>query len=312
MSKIDDFYKNEFNDKGFVIDEENKSYCSIGTTWKLKEEIGHGTYWIYSQNNLFDIKIHNFYFHNDFILTFELPECLSITQYKSISGEELSPYRRLEAGSIQTFIGGYKPYKVLIHKNIPIQSIGIEIMPEYYEDYLKKQFPEEQLNPIEAFQLIDQTFDFPEMTKLLYQIKNYKGEGLSAKLFYEGKVNEAMSLIIDYKKKNTANQTDLKLSDNDIEQLKTLTSYINDHYAKNMTIDELSKIACMSKTKLQKIFKVYHSLTITEYIQQRRMSHGEYLLSNTNMPIGQIAQSVGYHKASRFSELFKKKYWFTS
>ena len=30
-----------------------------------------------------------------------------ITQYDSISGEELSPYRRLSAGCIKTFIGGY-------------------------------------------------------------------------------------------------------------------------------------------------------------------------------------------------------------
>lgn len=31
--------------------------------------------------------------------------------------------------------------RVLIHKNIPIRSIGVEIMPAYYEDYLKKQYP---------------------------------------------------------------------------------------------------------------------------------------------------------------------------
>ena len=72
------------------------------------------------------------------MLEFSLPECLSITRYDSISGEELSPYRRLSAGCIKTFIGGYTPYKALIHKNIPIRSIGIEIAPAYYGDYLKK------------------------------------------------------------------------------------------------------------------------------------------------------------------------------
>jgi len=306
MSAIEDFYKNELNDRGFLLDKHNQDYNSVGKTWKLTSEIGKGYYWIYSQNNLFDIKIHDFSLNKDSILTFELPECLSITQYESISGEELSPYRRLEAGSVQTFIGGYKPYKVLIHKDIPIRSIGIEIMPEYYEEYLKKQFPEEQLNSVEVFQFIDKTFDFPEMTKLLHQIKNYRGEGLAAKLFYEGKVNEAMSMIIEYKRKNMSNDNHQKLTSNDIEQLKTLAAYINDHYANTITIDELSKIACISRSKLQKIFKKYYSMTITEYIQQRRMSHAEYLLSHTSMNIGQIAESVGYTKASRFSELFKK------
>ena len=43
-----------------------------------------------------------------------------ITRYDSISGEELSPYRRLSAGCIKTYVGGYKPYQVIVHKNIPV------------------------------------------------------------------------------------------------------------------------------------------------------------------------------------------------
>ena len=74
------------------------------------------------------------------MLEFDLPECLSITRYDSISGEELSPYRRLSAGCIKTYVGGYKPYQVIVHQNIPVRSIGIEITPAYYEDYLKKQY----------------------------------------------------------------------------------------------------------------------------------------------------------------------------
>ena len=82
-----------------------------------------------------------------------------------------------------------------------IQS-GIIIHSDLLLEYLKKQFPDEYLNPVETFKFIDKTFDFPEMTKLLHQIKNYRGEGLAAKLFYEAKLNDAMSIIIEYKKKN--------------------------------------------------------------------------------------------------------------
>ena len=52
-------------------------------------------------------------------MEFHLPEALSITQYESISGEELNPYRRMSAGCIKAFIGGYKPYKAIIHKKSP-------------------------------------------------------------------------------------------------------------------------------------------------------------------------------------------------
>ena len=46
-------------------------------------------------------------------------------QFDSISGEELSPYRRLEAGGVKSFIGSYSTYKVLIHKKF--RSVLLEL-----------------------------------------------------------------------------------------------------------------------------------------------------------------------------------------
>ena len=307
MNNIIDFYKEQFDEKGFIPAPDNQSYCNIGSTWKFSDEIGGGYFWIYSVQDLYSIKIHDFFFHKDTIMEFSWPECLSISQYDSVSGEELSPYRRLEAGSIKSFIGGYKPYKVLIHKNIPVKSVGIEIMPAYYEGYLEKQYPDEYISPQKAFSSVGQTMNFPEMSKLLKQVKDYRGEGIAASLFYEGKVAEAVALTIEWNKRNLERrEVERRLSAKDIEGLKTITLFLNDHYAQDITIEELTKIACMGATKLQSTFKQYNGCTITEYIQQRRMGQAEYLLANTDFNIGQVAKTVGYSKASRFAELFRK------
>lgn len=304
---IEGYYKGKFTEEGFLPDQNNRAYCKIGSTWKLSNDIGEGTFWIYGQKNLFDIKIHDFFFHQDTALEFDMPECLGIMQYESISGEELSPYRRLEAGSVKSFIGGYEPYKALIHKKIMIRSVGIEIMPTYYEGYLKKQYPGEYTSPQEAFAAIGQTTDFPEMARLLNKVKIYRGEGMAAKLFFEGKVAEAVSLIVEWNK-STKNKREAQhhLSKQDIRQIEMITSFLNDHCAQEIFLDQLVKIACMGTTKLQTTFKQYHGCTITAYVQQRRMSQAEYLLANTELSIGQIAETVGYSKASRFSELFRK------
>ena len=137
MNTVEAYYEEQFTKRGFLPTLDNYDYCNLGSTWKLSDSIGAGTFWFYGQQDLFDIKIHDFYFHQDTVMDFSWPECLSITQYDSISGEELSPYRRLEAGIIKSFVGGYKPYKILIHKKIPIRCVGIEIMPAYYEEYLQ-------------------------------------------------------------------------------------------------------------------------------------------------------------------------------
>ena len=122
---IEQYYAPLLKGHGFIPDPDNQQYGSLGISWKLSPEIGEGSYWTYGQKDLYDIKIHNFSFHEDSLLEFSLPECLSITRYDSISGEELAPYRRLSAGCIKTYIGGYSPYRVLIHKNIPIRSMEI-------------------------------------------------------------------------------------------------------------------------------------------------------------------------------------------
>lgn len=304
---IENYYKGEFAEKGFLPDVENQAYCKIGSTWKLSHEVGEGSFWIYGQEDLFDIKIHDFAFHQDFMLQLEMPECLGIMQYESISGEELSPYRRLEAGSVMSFISGYNPYKALIHKKIPVRSVGIEILPSYYEDYLRKQYPGEYASPQDAFAAIGQTATFPEMSRLLGQVKHYRGEGMAAKLFFEGKVAEAVSLVVERSRQSKQRKDAKKrLSPQDIQQMEVITLYLNDHYVRDTSIEQLVRIACMSATKLQATFKQFHGCTITEYIQQRRMSQSEHLLANTELTIGQIAQSVGYSNASRFAELFRK------
>lgn len=306
-NKIEDFYVTQFAERGFTPAPNNLDYCEVGTTWQLNDNIGTGTFWIYNRQNLFDIKIHDFYLNEDTILDFNWPECLSIMQFDSISGEELSPYRRLEAGSVKSFIGGYSTYKVLIHKKIPIRTVGIEIMPAYYEDYLKEQYPDEYANPLKAFEAVGQTADFPEMSRLLKQVEAYRGNGISAGLFYEGKVAEAISLIVEWSRlQQQRKEVRKKLSAQDVQQLENLTLYLNDHCIQDIPLKQIVRISCMSARKLQTAFKEYHGCTITEYIQQRRMSQAETLLAKTDLSIGQVAQSVGYTSASRFAELFRK------
>ena len=199
-----DYYNTLLSESSFIPAPCCGNFSPAGNCWILLPKLGGGYYWLYAQKNLFDIKIHDFFFCNDFMLNFDIPEGISITRYDSISGEELNPYRRLSAGNIQTFVGGKQNYKAIIHKRIPIHSVGIEIFPAYYEDYLKRQYPDEYFDLSAAFQCVDQAADFPAMSKLLFEIENYRGDGIAAALFYEAKVTEAIALVVDNQKKQAA------------------------------------------------------------------------------------------------------------
>ena len=302
---ITEYYNPLLEKSSFLPAACGERFCGAGSCWRLSPALGEGDYWIYAQKDLFDIKIHNFYFHEDFFLNFDIPECISISRYDSISGEQLNPYRRLSAGTIQTIVGGGRQYKALIHRRIPVHSVGIEIFPAYYEDYLKKQFPEEYFDLSAAFSSVDQSENFPAMSKLLFEIESYRGEGMAAGLFYEAKVAEAIALVAN-EQKNQSRKAERPLSPGDLAGLENVVSYIGDRYAFDIPLEWLAGIACMSATKLKNCFKRWQGCTVTEYVQARRMSQAEHLLIDTDFTMGQIAQMIGYSTSSRFAELFRK------
>lgn len=290
---------------GFQPAAENHPFCPSGKCFQLSPSLGNGVYWVYGQRDLFDIKIHDFYFHKDIAFEFYMPECLSVTYYESISGEELAPFRVLQPNCVKSYLGGKQPFKAIIHKKVPVRSIGIEILPAYYKKYLRLQYPEENFNPQSAFEEIGDKESFPEMVRLLNQIKNYKGSGMGAKLFFEGKVLEAVALIAE-RSAGTGREKGKRISSQDKKQLELLGTYISENCARELPLGELGKIACMGMTKLKESFKLYYGCTVTEYLQARRMDRAENLLAFTELPIHQVAEMVGYANAGRFSQLFRK------
>ena len=270
-SVLKDYYNPLLEQHSFRPVQGPEKFSPAGSCWEMSPSLGGGYYWVYAKQDLFDIKIHDFFFHEDQCLDMEIPECISIQRYDSISGEELNPYRRLSAGDIQTIVGGKQHYRALIHKRIPIHSVGIEILPNYYEDFLKRQYPDLYFDLPSAFQSVDQATDFPAMSKLLFEIETYRGEGAAAALFYEAKVTEAVALVVDAWKRQSLKQ-ERPLSAADMAGQQNVVSYIADHYAFDIPLERLANIACMSETKLKSCFKRWQGCTITQYIQGRRMS----------------------------------------
>lgn len=305
ISEIEKYYQENLLGSGFLEEAPNEMFNPIGKLYSIPAELGKGSYWVCGQKDLYAIKIHDFYFYQDSFFDFKLRDCLGVCFYESISGEELSPYRRLTAGCVKCFSGGGQTCKTIIHKNIPIRTIDLEITPAYYNKYLLEAFPDDYVEPREAFRNISWTANFPEMIGLLRQIRNHRGSGLAAKLFYDGKVAEAISLIIDYNRRQKQAAV-IPISTQDLISLENVTAYLNDHFNCDLSIDHLCRIACMGRTKFKTLFKQTYLCTVTEYIGQRRLSQAENLLATTDFTIEQIASAIGYRNAGRFAGLFKK------
>lgn len=91
-----------------------------------------------------------------------------------------------------------------------------------------------------------------------------------------------------------------------IEKFLMICSYINDHYMNHLTLDEIASIAGFSKFHFSRMFKEFTNLTFYEYLNQRRISKAESLLSCTKQDITSIAMGSGFKSISSFNRTFKE------
>lgn len=96
------------------------------------------------------------------------------------------------------------------------------------------------------------------------------------------------------------------LSSNNDKRLDKVLSFINQNLQHNLTNVALAKLAFLSITQFNKVFKKNIGVTTQQYITRIRMDKAKTLLTHTDTPIAIVAEQVGYQSPSAFSRKFKE------
>lgn len=91
-----------------------------------------------------------------------------------------------------------------------------------------------------------------------------------------------------------------------LEKIKTVLDYINSNYSTPLKIEELSKMANLSKFYFCRLFKEITHLTPVDYINKFRIERAVEFIKNTDMSISDIAFEVGFNNISYFIKIFKR------
>lgn len=83
-------------------------------------------------------------------------------------------------------------------------------------------------------------------------------------------------------------------------------AYIQSNYQDDISVKDIADYLSIDRSYLHRIFKKYTKMSTQEYILNLKMEKASSLLSTTNLKIGDIARSVGYHDPLLFSKTFKK------
>lgn len=96
-----------------------------------------------------------------------------------------------------------------------------------------------------------------------------------------------------------------------IELYKRLSyskDYIESCYDSNISLDEISNIACLNREYFIRQFKYFFKITPIQYLINKRMEAAKELLARNDISISEVCQMVGYSDLSSFGKLFKKYY----
>lgn len=90
------------------------------------------------------------------------------------------------------------------------------------------------------------------------------------------------------------------------ERLNKAIDYIHRKFTDSITLDEISAAAHLSPEAFSRFFKKYMGIPFIEYVIQLRLSEACRLLLETDLPITDIAFSVGFRNLSNFNRQFLK------
>ena len=88
--------------------------------------------------------------------------------------------------------------------------------------------------------------------------------------------------------------------------VERVRNYIEEHYAEDLNLAELSGLVRANEFYLSHAFKKATGYSPKEYILRRRLGKAQCLLIYTTLPLTEISARVGYEDSNYFSRAFKK------
>lgn len=157
------------------------------------------------------------------------------------------------------------------------------------------------LNP----ELAPQTYD--KVYKTFMKIIDYY---FSNEIMWEfsiySEILKLLALIGQYRYGNPLHDSKLdKSASENYEKFATLLTYVDSHYANEITLEQAASLVGFSKFHFSRLFKEFTNCTFYDYLSQTRIQAAKRLLS-TGTSITDIAFQTGFNSLTSFCRCFKK------
>jgi AraC-like DNA-binding protein len=219
---------------------------------------------------------------------------------------------RIVGDSVQSFtdgdlvlVGSNLPHCWITDKLFNESDKNIEVyVIQFTADIFSKNV--EELKNLHHFLTLAQrglsfdTVSMPELVEKLVTIEASKDVNKYIHLLdllCTMKASEAFDML-------TTPNYSIQTSDKAEHRITLVCNYIQQHYHKSISLEELAKIASMNTSSFSRFFKSKIGKSPINYLNEVRMNNACTNLINTKDKVYKIAFDVGFHSVAHFNKLF--------
>ena len=94
-------------------------------------------------------------------------------------------------------------------------------------------------------------------------------------------------------------------------RIQKMLSYIREHYAEAVTLEEIARSANISRSEAGRCFNAYVGCSPVDALIQHRLQVAHRLIKDTTRSLQEISYSCGFNSVHYFSRQFRKTYGYT-
>ena len=92
-----------------------------------------------------------------------------------------------------------------------------------------------------------------------------------------------------------------------VEDQRAKYLYVQDHLSEQITVSEMAQAAGYHVSHFTQLFQKQMGISPGQFIQKKKSDTAAQLLTSTDLPVAEIADSLGFSNPFYFSSFFKKQ-----
>ena len=203
-------------------------------------------------------------------------------------------------------INPQKPFQLTFPKDVHACFTSVLIFEDFLQPFLQARNWAPKISFLDMELWEEEHLNFPGTMLIFEQIRWAIRNGDTPPFAFEGMVLHLLgSIASNYPlvPNRRSNRRNYVTWENE-QKIYAVKQRLDENILKVPSMDELTKIANMSESKLRLSFKNTYQIPLYDYIRREKMKRAMQLLSSDHLSIRDISEMCGYKNASKFTAAF--------